>query len=298
LLTSVTQKGDAKKAKEDGFLAYLTKPIRKGDLIQTVSLVLGMKELGEENYPIVTTHLEKEVNKSFQPKILLVEDNLINQKVAVKTLQKKGYHCDVALNGEEAFKAWSEHGYDLILMDCQMPVMDGYEATRKIRQAEDGNRRTIIMAMTAYAMEGDKDKCVSAGMDEYFTKPIDFDQVADYIEGICKNRHNTQINLLESFKIEFMKKSRFNQEEADDIFSDFIKIFLEHIESLEKAMCSNDYEQIEKIAHQIKGASGNLRIDPIMQLAEKLEIGSKRREENLTSELIQKLSKYKEIFQE
>lgn len=179
-----------------------------------------------------------------------------------------------------------------------MPVMDGYEATRKIRQAEDGNRRTIIMAMTAYAMEGDKDKCVSAGMDEYFTKPIDFDQVADYIEGICKNRHNTQINLLESFKIEFMKKSRFNQEEADDIFSDFIKIFLEHIESLEKAMCSNDYEQIEKIAHQIKGASGNLRIDPIMQLAEKLEIGSKRREENLTSELIQKLSKYKEIFQE
>lgn len=188
LLTSVAHKGDAKKAKDEGFLAYLTKPIRKSDLIGTISIVLGLSEKTESDYPIVTSHFEKEVKRSTQPKILLAEDNLINQKVAVKTLQKKGYQCDVASNGEEALNAWNNHRYDLIFMDCQMPVMDGYEATRQIRLAEKGLKHTKIVAMTAYAMEGDRVKCIQAGMDDYLTKPLTFDEIDQIIQELIKHK--------------------------------------------------------------------------------------------------------------
>lgn len=118
-------------------------------------------------------------------KILLAEDNLVNQMVTVKTLQKNGYRCDVASNGEEAIKAWQRHDYDLIFMDCQMPIMDGYEATRQIRLLEsqsEGKGRTKIVAITAYAMDGDRDKCLKAGMDDYLTKPVDFQRVIRMIE--------------------------------------------------------------------------------------------------------------------
>ncbi|MBN2222746.1 MAG: response regulator, partial [Vallitaleaceae bacterium] len=162
LLTSIAQKGDAKKAKEEGFLAYLTKPVKKMDLIGIVSLVLGMAKQSEENHPIVTSYFEKEAKRNVQPRLLLVEDNVINQKVALKTLQKRGYHCDIASNGEEAVRAWIKHSYDMILMDCQMPIMDGYEATRRIRKLEK-EQHTKIIAMTAYAMEGDREKCMIAG---------------------------------------------------------------------------------------------------------------------------------------
>jgi len=119
-----------------------------------------------------------------QAKILVVEDNVINQKVVMKMLQKKGYVCDLAINGEEAFNMWIDHQYDLILMDCQMPVLDGYDATRKIRGAEKIKQHVKIVAMTAYALEGDRDKCLQSGMDDYLTKPIDFEKLIEIIEDL------------------------------------------------------------------------------------------------------------------
>ena len=297
LLTSVTQKGDAKKAKEEGFLAYLTKPIRKSDLIGAVALVLGLSDQNENHYPIVTSHFEKEVKRSTQPKILLVEDNLINQKVAVKTLQKKGYHCDVASNGEEALDAWKNHRYDLIFMDCQMPVMDGYEAAEQIRLAENGLKQTKIVAMTAYAMEGDRIKCIQAGMDDYLTKPIDFDVVIELIENIkvgmsCKSDNDP----LNSFKQIFMGKSGFDIEETEEIFSDFKNSYLEHLDNLVDAISANDFQCIKKIAHQLKGSSGNLRIEPIMNLADQLEVCSTKEDLSNINLITQELVKHKEYL--
>lgn len=297
LLTSVTQKGDAKKSKEEGLLAYLTKPIRKNDLIGAVSLVLGLSEEDEINYPIVTSHLESEVKRSGQIKILLVEDNLINQKVAAKTLQKKGYHCDVASNGQEAISAWTQHRYDLIFMDCQMPVMDGYEATRQIRLAEKGVRQTKIVAMTAYAMEGDRIKCIQAGMDDYLTKPIDFDMVIELINSIkeggdCEPNKNS----IKMYKEIFMGKSGFGSEETDEIFGDFKNCYMEYLDYLHEAISTKNIQDVKKIAHQLKGASGNLRIESVMNLADELEVCINRGSLEGANQIFQELIRHKEYL--
>ncbi len=116
-----------------------------------------------------------------QPRILVVEDNTINQKLIVKMLASKDLVCDLVCHGKEAVEAFIHKTYDIIFMDCQMPVMDGYEATQKIRQIEDGKRRTKIIAMTANTLESDQKKCMEAGMDDYISKPIDFHTMLKFI---------------------------------------------------------------------------------------------------------------------
>ena len=182
LLTSVTQKGDGKVAKEYGFSGYLSKPVRRDDLLNCIAIVLGLKKEDEEEHEVVTKHMVKEVKNALKPKILLVEDNEMNRKIVISMLKSRDMTCDVALNGSEALKAVSEKDYDIVFMDCQMPVMDGYESTSKIRLLEGDKKHTTIIAMTANAMEGDSEKCIEAGMDDYISKPINFDIMFNMIE--------------------------------------------------------------------------------------------------------------------
>ena len=116
--------------------------------------------------------------------ILLVEDNVVNQKVALRLLEKMGYRVDVVADGNAALAAWQVDRYDLVLMDCQMPELDGYETTREIRRLEAGLRRVPIVALTADAMKGTEQKCLDAGMDDYISKPIDREKLR-----ICLERH-------------------------------------------------------------------------------------------------------------
>lgn len=171
LMTDIGMRGDAQRAHLLGFAAYLSKPIRQSDLFDSLALVLNEQGSCSER-PIVTKHMVQEMRHHIR--ILLAEDNLINQKVAQGLLRKLGISADIANDGLEVFSAYQSNDYDLILMDMQMPQMDGIEATQKIRKFELENSRPPIpiIAMTANAMQGDREICMNAGMTDYVSKPI------------------------------------------------------------------------------------------------------------------------------
>ncbi|MBW1734169.1 MAG: response regulator [Deltaproteobacteria bacterium] len=176
ITSSVGIRGDAEKSRKLGIAAYLTKPIRHSDLLDAILTGYGKGDL-------VTKHSVRE--KRARLRILLAEDNMVNQRLTVKLLTKMGYQVEVAGNGKEAVAAFERETFDLILMDVQMPEMDGFEATALIREKEKKTGGHIpIIAMTAHAMKGDRERCLDAGMDEYVSKPIRPQAVVDAIEAV------------------------------------------------------------------------------------------------------------------
>ncbi len=172
MLTSGGQKGEAAMMKEIGFAGYLSKPINPSILHETIITILSeVDTVPEDQREFVTRHTVQEKQHWLKIRILLVEDNFVNQKVIVRQLEKLGYRADIAGNGQEAYEAVSTIPYDLVLMDCNMPVMDGYDATKKIRETE-GIKDIPIIALTANAMKEDEEKCLAAGMNDYLTKPV------------------------------------------------------------------------------------------------------------------------------
>jgi CheY-like chemotaxis protein len=184
LLTSSGQRGDGHRFAELGFAGYLLKPVMQRDLTDCLMLVLAARaeEWHMQSQPIVTRHALREQRKQQTHHILLAEDNLVNQKVACRLVEKLGYRVDVAGDGKSAVEAWQTGRYALILMDCQMPVMDGYDAAREIRRREAGLARTPIVALTADVMKGTQAECTAAGMDDYLSKPIDRAQLQACLE--------------------------------------------------------------------------------------------------------------------
>ncbi len=184
LLTSVGQRGDAKAAQSAGIAAYLTKPIRQSLLYECLSLVLGSVPTAvaptlQTVTPIITRHSLSEAQTRSRPIILVVEDNPVNQKVAANMIEKLGYRVNVAANGREAVESLARIPYALVFMDCQMPEMDGFEATKMIRNQEASLHQAggelphlPIIAMTANAMKEDRDRCLAVGMDGFLSKPV------------------------------------------------------------------------------------------------------------------------------
>jgi PAS domain S-box-containing protein len=170
ILTSMGQRGDATRLEALGCSAYLLKPVKQRMLHEVIIAVLGREE--EVQPSLITRHILSE-QKRYGKRILLAEDNPINQKLAVSLLQKAGYSVDAVENGLQAVTRIKSEPYDAVLMDVQMPDMDGFEATRRIRAWEkDADRRIPVIAMTAHAMSGDRERCLQAGMDDYISKPI------------------------------------------------------------------------------------------------------------------------------
>lgn len=221
LLSSLGQRGDVKEAKVAGFSGYLTKPIRQDVLKHTLETVMGLERgnLDQADTSVITRFSSLESKKMGGHRILIVDDHQINQQLAMMMIERLGHRCNVAANGQEALDAIQKIPYDLIFMDCQMPEMDGYQATRTIRVWEQegvkseklevgskekgknqsakgkieenegrdtndeirGTLRVPIIAMTANAMKGDREKCLEAGMDDYISKPIRPDSIADIL---------------------------------------------------------------------------------------------------------------------
>ncbi len=175
LLTSIAQRGQLATAQRLGFAAYLTKPARQSHLYDCIATVMSTSTQNGLTTP-VTRHSIEEARAQTRAKVLVVEDNIVNQKVAVRLLEKCHCRADVAANGQEAVDAIARIAYDCIFMDCLMPDMDGYAATVIIRQHElKTGRHVPIIAMTANAMQGDRERCLEAGMDDYLPKPVKAD---------------------------------------------------------------------------------------------------------------------------
>ena len=172
MLTSAGIRGDAERCRELGINAYLAKPIKRSELLEAIMMALGSHRQSDKSLPVITRHLLRESRR--QLKILLAEDNAVNQMLAVRLLEKRGHSVTVAQTGTLAVKAHESQPFDLVLMDVQMPEMDGLEATLAIRQREKMSGKHIpIIAMTAHAMVGDRELCLKAGMDGYVSKPLD-----------------------------------------------------------------------------------------------------------------------------
>ena len=220
-------------------------------------------------------------------KILLAEDNYINQQMALKVLEKQGHRVEVAGNGKEALDLLGQGSFDLVLMDVQMPVMDGLEATREIRNMESDPQSSIpIIAMTAHAMKGDREKCLEAGMDDYISKPIDFEELIEKVakwhgnnEGSGKNnglKNKTgHVSRTEDDPPVDVKKV-LERAMGDKAFLEkMLKHFTENaplrVKTIEELMSRKDTEKLEKEAHTLKGAAANMSIDRIASIAFRLE---------------------------
>lgn len=196
-LATTGQQGDARRIHDAGFSAYLLKPLRNADLLDAMAHAWHSRDSSIR--PLITRHSLAEARAAeravedgtgpsaarkplHQARVLLVEDNAINQRLALRLLEKLQCRADLAANGREALEMLARQPYDLVFMDCQMPEMDGYDATREIRSSDTGFARVPVIAMTARAMRGDREKCMEAGMDDYVSKPIKAEDLARMLE--------------------------------------------------------------------------------------------------------------------
>jgi PAS domain S-box-containing protein len=183
LYSSLGKRGDAQQMQQIGFAGYLTKPVQRPELLDCLSTVLAGTAVAQQAQPIGTRHSIREMRRG-TVRILLAEDNITNQQVALGILKKLGLRAEAVANGAEAVKALELIPYDLVLMDVQMPEMDGLEATQEIRNPQSAvrNHQIPIIAMTAHAMQGDREKCIGAGMNDYLTKPVSPQALVDVLE--------------------------------------------------------------------------------------------------------------------
>jgi CheY-like chemotaxis protein/HPt (histidine-containing phosphotransfer) domain-containing protein len=310
MMTNLGQHDDIKQLKEIGCCGYLTKPTRKAQLQDCLTVALNPKQACE-GHPSARFITRRTIAESLKRGvgILLVDDNLTNQQVALAILETLGYRADVVTNGEEALEALTAKPYDLVFMDCQMPRMDGYEATRQIRswgretgkaartKAFDIRLRASgipIVAMTAHAMKDDREKCLSAGMNDFITKPISPAAVADALDRWLVRQQESDdwqpettaasddrvVSPPDERTITFDRKDFFDRLMGDaDLAMTVIAGFLEDIPKqmteLRATIERGDSRKAGDHAHKIKGAAANMGGSAMSGLASAMEIAGR-----------------------
>ena len=292
MLTSLGIRGDARRFEKIGFAAYATKPIRHQELKGVLSLVLT-ERTGMTPHPIATRYTARELRNEFtgsKARLLLVEDNITNQQVALGILKKLGLRADAVANGAEALKALEILPYDLVLMDVQMPVMDGFEATRRIRnpQSPVKDHRIPIIAMTAHAIQGDREKCMEAGMDDYVSKPVSPRSLVDILvkwlppEG-TKRKETSEFHEKNNFtaapaaeipvfdRTVMMARLLGDEDLANTVIQGFLQDIPRQIETLRGCLETGNAVGAERQAHSIKGAAANIAAEALRTLAFEIE---------------------------
>ena len=269
MLTSMGLKGDAARCQEVGISAYLHKPIKQSELLDAIVMALGQPKMGTTT--VITRFTIQDARKRLN--VLLAEDNLVNQKLAMRILEKRGHHVVAVSNGREAIDKYETGQFDLVLMDVQMPEVDGFEATQRIRQIEKQKGGHIpIVAMTAHAMKGDREKCLAAGMDEYVPKPIKTQELHNVIENLTLksvDQNKSGERPMDSHESDGAKKDVFDLNKAlqvvdgdKGLLKEITVMFLEELhvnmKEIRQAAKKNDSDALEKAAHSLKGSVGNL----------------------------------------
>lgn len=315
LTTTAGERGDGAKCKEIGITGYLSLPLSRSAILNTIITILGQKnsQPKDANQPrLITKHSLTEIIEE-QFTLLLVEDYPTNQKVATAYLTNAGYHVDVADNGHKAVAAYQNKDYALILMDIQMPEMDGYQATAAIRALEKGDdgqpplrTRTPIIALTAHATEEDKQKCLEADMDDFLTKPL---QRTDLLQTISKWLVANQTPLTppqsvpregptgEDDPVDFEKAIKEFDGQRDLVFSiiqEFANDIITQVEVMNTALAAGDAETLRKEAHSIKGGAANIHAVRLSQAAKMIEDLAKAGELSEISKLLLDLTQENE----
>ena len=303
LMISLAAQLGKETAENAGISESLLKPVYKNDLYRCILKSIGIENStvpeGEERHNDENEIICGDPEKT--AKILLVEDNKTNQKLAASILKTAGYECEIAENGCEAVKALENNPYDLVLMDCQMPEMDGYEATKLIRKNESGKTHTIIIAMTANAMKSDYQNCIKSGMDDYISKPFRTDDLLKIIAKWLKKKYNTKRkdHSAESFGSDISKNldelsrdQKIEREVVYEIYNEFVENLSEALKRLEDSIEKSDFSTVTLEAHALKGASAGLRLSSLSQIAAELEKQSKSGNLALCRENMAKIKNY------
>jgi PAS domain S-box-containing protein len=279
LLTAFGQRGLGDAVREAGVAAYLNKPIRQSCLYDCL-----MNVVSRQSSEAIATALDEASALSIPPslteaprfsdkRILLAEDNYINQQVAVRQLRKLGYHADVVADGLEVLEALETTEYDLILMDCQMPEMDGYEATAEIRRREGNGKHIMIVAMTAHALEGDRAKCMAVGMDDYISKPVEPQELARVLEKVLTQTPSEEIAgsepPLEGSEPVDMERLYLavgdDPQELSSILNLYFRQMTENLAKLDAAISSGNSRDVRLIAHNCAGVSATCGMTAVVE---------------------------------
>jgi PAS domain S-box-containing protein len=308
LLTSFGQRGDGATARETGVAAYLTKPVRQSQLFECLATVVRKDSSdpirngssASKSSTLITRHALKERKKMPHKLILLAEDNIVNQKVAVRQLEKLGYRADAVANGREAIEALARISYDVVLMDCQMPEMDGYEATAEIRRSEGEAKHTMIVAMTAHALEGDRAKCLAAGMDDYVSKPVKQEELAQVLERVfavpSEITSSTASREDELVPVDMERMNDAIGDEWAEILDLYLSQMSESLEKLDMEIKAGNAHEVDLIAHNCAGTSANLGMVAVVKSLRGLETaGREERLDNASSLLSEAKSQFDRI---
>ncbi|MCE5284147.1 MAG: PAS domain S-box protein [Deltaproteobacteria bacterium] len=298
LMTSLGRRGDAREMERIGFSAYLTKPARQSELFDCLAIALADRAAARPSQPIITRHRVRELRRGVV-RILLAEDNITNQQVAIAMLKRMGLRADAVANGAEAVKALQTIPYDLVLMDVQMPVMDGIEATQRVRDARSAvlNPRVPIIAMTAHALQGDREKFLSAGMDDYVPKPVSSQALADALDRWLPKDPAARKEPLSGAPAApvipetltgkdkpggavfdmpaMMDRLGGDKDLARELIGGFLEDLPKQISALRGYLEAGDAPSAMRQAHTVKGASANMGGEALSAVAFEMEMAAK-----------------------
>lgn len=303
MLTSLGKQGDVQRLAGGGFSCYLTKPVRPAMLRKCLAVVMEKQESGASGR---FAAMRNTAVGHGRLRILVVEDNMTNRTIAIKMLEKLGHAAGTAVNGKEAVDILRREHYDLVFMDCQMPLMDGFEATRTIRDPSSGvkNPRIPIIALTAHAMKGDRDLCFEAGMNEYVSKPTRIGNLEDAIRRCCPGVPHSHGEILPSLPVDeeghvpqsfdregYLERTLGDRGLAIEVAEAFLADAPELVEKLSAAISAGDAAAAGKYAHTLKGSGSNMGGEILSEIAAQMQTAGKEGNLSLLREFLPRVQK-------